>query len=542
MNGGCAARQAALGAGGRPSGWVVQRVLVQAVVLTLVSGALLTFRLGTKDFWGDEIASLQLASPSSGAIPETVATHDIHPPLFFLVLGLWTRLVDDRDVAAVRLLPAFFAVAAVLATYALGVKLSGTKVAFAAGLILATSPLLVLRGLMVRPFSMAACLSVISLFFGARALHSPRGRDWVMYVIATTLMLYTDYLLVSYVVVLNLIFALVPGKSRELWARWAAAQATVLLLLSPQLPTLGRQATSLESWIHPAYLAGSLLGAATKIAFPVYSFLFGETVYPWNLPVSGVGMLVGGVLYLLGVRRMTGGPDVARRAWLLVWTPILLLTVLTSTVFRGGSFAMFPGRLLFVLPVFVLTMANGLIAVRRPLLRVVLLAVVLAVHGYALRNYYAGEQFLNPNYVIPWRTIARDLEAAVSPGDVVVATSDGLAWNRGTLPLLHFGEAHTGALVRQAISARKPRRIWLQIRGGGDPTGYVLRPEFRHWLAEDYVVVSQRGYVPQPPEAVRWRGLVLGQEIGGFNVVVYEYARRGSAAGAAGGETTARRN
>lgn len=509
--------------------------VLHCALLALVALSILGFRLDAKDFWGDEISSLSFASGETVTIIGTLATRDIHPPLFFILLGSWTSVFGSTEVAAVRLLPALISILGILATYFLARELWGPQFGFLASLLLATSPLLVLRGLMVRPYSLVLCLAMLSLAFQVRLLREPRPREFVGYTLATTLMLYTDYLSATLLLAQNVLVLIYRSKDPRFWPRWVAAQVAVFLLFGPQMLALVKQATTLRGWIAPAYLSGSILGPPVKIAFTLYSFVLGETVYPWTFHISIVGLSVAGFLYAYGLRHAVDHPAQLWRPLLLGWTPIIALTALTSTVFRGGSFAMFPGHLLFVLPLFILPITRGLLALRNPIVKGVLLLVLFTVHGYALKNYYAGEQFLNPNYVIPWRRIAADLRSAVTPGDVVIATSDGLQWNRGTLATLHFGELETAATVWEAILQRKPERIWLQIREGGDPTGYVLRPEFRRRLSDLYVLVGQRGYVPQPPEAVGWRRRLLGQQITDFNVVVYQYLRRNSPLRPAGG-------
>jgi len=69
-------------------------------IIVLFLGFLLrVFRLGDQSIWYDEGVSLYLAQQTPGQIIRHTAG-DIHPPLYYLVLHVWTSVVGDSEFAA----------------------------------------------------------------------------------------------------------------------------------------------------------------------------------------------------------------------------------------------------------------------------------------------------------------------------------------------------------------------------------------------------------------------------------------------------------
>src|SRR5947209_5892355 len=83
-------------------------MLVVAVVLRFAS-------LGRLSLWSDEAFSVTLARQPPSVI---LATGDIHPPLYYLLLHFW--IVTNDSEFWVRVPSAAFGVFAVIVTYAIG--------------------------------------------------------------------------------------------------------------------------------------------------------------------------------------------------------------------------------------------------------------------------------------------------------------------------------------------------------------------------------------------------------------------------------------
>jgi len=112
-------------------------VMVLALILG-IAAALRFYNLDAQSLWADEGNSAALATRSLAAISADAA-NDIHPPLYYWLLHLWTSIFGHAE-SGLRSLSAVFGVLLVLATAELGRRLYHTAGGFAAGLIAAVAP------------------------------------------------------------------------------------------------------------------------------------------------------------------------------------------------------------------------------------------------------------------------------------------------------------------------------------------------------------------------------------------------------------------
>src|SRR5512136_1287988 len=189
----------------------------RGVWLIILGGfALRLYRLGAQSLWYDETVSAYLASQS---IPDLIAhtAHDIHPPAYYLLLHLWTRLAGRSEFAL-----AFFSLAFGLLLiplcYALARRLIGRPAAVWSALLVAISPYNLWYSQEVRMYTLGAALGLASVYFFVRmfaGLHSnvdhaqqtrpPILRDFIVYAFVSELGLYTLYYFAFLLVFENLL-------------------------------------------------------------------------------------------------------------------------------------------------------------------------------------------------------------------------------------------------------------------------------------------------------------------------------------------------
>jgi 4-amino-4-deoxy-L-arabinose transferase-like glycosyltransferase len=136
--------------------------------------ALRLVHLGTAPFWLDEVITaewMRLPWTQVVAIP----LHDNHPPLYFLLLKVWTLVAGDST-WALRL-PSVIASAAAIPLVAVAAgafagRSAGRWAAWFAGL----SPYLVQHGQEARMYALVACLAAGNLVFFARWVRDPASR------------------------------------------------------------------------------------------------------------------------------------------------------------------------------------------------------------------------------------------------------------------------------------------------------------------------------------------------------------------------------
>ena len=179
-----------------------------------------------------------------------------HPPLYYLGLNIWARLVGTSSLL-LRLPALLFGLATLVALRHLGRRLlpEGRAGEWAA-LFLALAPWFVALTVFLRPYSQVLCIASWASVWALRAAErGARRRDWVGFALLSLAGLYTLY---HYVFVLawHLALLLTSSLSLERGPRLARWRALALVLLglaagfAPWLPAVLRWTGADASQIH----------------------------------------------------------------------------------------------------------------------------------------------------------------------------------------------------------------------------------------------------------------------------------------------------
>jgi mannosyltransferase len=254
--------------------------------LVAVGAFLRLYLLGSKSIWLDEAFSISMGQRGLIDLLHKVILSDTHPPLYYLALKFW--MILGAGELQVRLLSVLFSIAAIPVMYALVADLYGDKrIGLVGATILAFSPFQVWYAQEARMYAMLTLLVLLSAYFFFRALKTGERRDWIGYVIATALALYTDNGAIWYVVTIS-IFYLVsfkrfPGKPID----WFLSNAAIGLLYIPWLPFFLEQARQVtQSFWLPAPTFSTVLGTFLdfhSFNFPVteFSLLYMAVIFVW---------------------------------------------------------------------------------------------------------------------------------------------------------------------------------------------------------------------------------------------------------------------
>jgi uncharacterized membrane protein len=98
--------------------------------------------------------------------------HDIHPPIYFLLLYLWRRLGGAETEASLRLLTVAISMAW-MSLALVWLKSYRRSAALIAGLILATQPFLVRYGQEIRDYALLILFTVVAFYFTSASLRPP---------------------------------------------------------------------------------------------------------------------------------------------------------------------------------------------------------------------------------------------------------------------------------------------------------------------------------------------------------------------------------
>lgn len=229
--------------------------LLAALALILLLAAAVRFHnLEAQSFWNDEGISYVQSTRTFGEIA-TNAARDVHPPLYYWLLGGW-RLLAGESEFALRLLSAFFSILSVALAYALGHRLYGHIAGMTAAAFVSLNTFSIYYAQELRMYSLLAAIAAASMWlfigFMQRRGSAPSYRALVGLGLLNAAGLYTQYSYPLVMIAQGLLFVILlfmrfRQQDRHLLSllgAYAAANVLTLLLYAPWLPTAWVQVTS----------------------------------------------------------------------------------------------------------------------------------------------------------------------------------------------------------------------------------------------------------------------------------------------------------
>ena len=425
--------------------------------------------------WGDEAGELpMLHGPLGGVIH--FAAKDVHPPLYYLLLFCWQKIPLGIDwVAQARLISVLFALLGTVALDSLWGRRFEERTRLTLLALWTLSPCLLLYARMCRSYSLQMLLAIVAAALLSRVAAQPTWRRAALLSLALLAAMYTHYVAgIALVATVNLVLFY--------RRRWPSALAIDGAVAIGYLPWIWRLTASLASWgSNPRNytLTGSrVLEVPVKFAYWSMSFVLGEAV-------PDAVLVLGALLLPLVAAVAWRG---ARRTPELAWLACALGAIGFIGVARWVSYPFVPARMLFVLPFFLLLVAQGAAqgaGGRRWGALVVAAMLLLSLSG--IWCYFHRIDFRNKQYPMPMREIAgrilRDSPAPESAILVDSTNSDPVALEYalgGQRPCLWTGMAETPAALTRLLADRRIRMVWF-LRNTHDvsPTGLNAQFEAR---------------------------------------------------------------
>ena len=390
-----------------PPTWLVAAALVVAAV-----GSVTRF-LTTSALWLDEALSANIAALPLGDIGEALR-HDGHPPLYYVLLHLWTEVFGTGDVE-VRALSGVLAVVTLPVAWFVGRRAGGATLGWLMVLVLGALPFASRYGTEARMYALIMLLVFAGWLVLERALEQPSWGRLISVTLVSGALLLTHYwafyLLGATGLVLVVAWWRATGDERSARVRIIAAVAGGGLLFLPWLPSFLEQARSTGTpWAEPE--------RPTKVLAQLFSDLGGVDNAERILFSMALGLLL--VLGLFGRARdrstieldLRTRPDV--RLELLVAALTLAIAVAAGYLTNSG-FA--PRYLAMVAPLVVLGAAWGLHRFTGTLALVLALLVFLATSAFGIIDVITHER-------TQMDELASVIEEQGEAGDVVVYCPD----------------------------------------------------------------------------------------------------------------------
>ena len=226
-----------------PASWIL--CLIVILIACWLRWSTLTF----ESIWADEAFSIELVSHGWLDVVRGTAA-DQHPPLYYLVLKLWTT--GGLSVFQFRYLSAAFSILEVTLVAAWGRKVLGLQAGLVAGLLLALSPLHTQWAQSVRMYSFVSLLCTLSCILLYRNI---LGRGGLLAcAVVNVLAIYTHNVAIFLVGVQLVLVSLFSARHKNwgLAKNWMRTNLLLGLLYVPWLFVLFRQATqNTMTWAGP---------------------------------------------------------------------------------------------------------------------------------------------------------------------------------------------------------------------------------------------------------------------------------------------------
>ncbi|WP_077046546.1 glycosyltransferase family 39 protein [Pseudomonas sp. KK4] len=213
-----------------------------AVLILMLAVVARFYDLTASAIWGDEGSSLLMSRYTLSGI-WFHAAHDVHPPLYFMLLHAWIELFGD-GMFSIRSLSALPGVVAVVLGVWLVRLIATSRAALLAGLMLALLPTAVRYSQEVRMYSLLGMWllgATIALVYWVK--QPRRKRALVVYTLLMSAGFYTHYFTALCVLVhwaYLLVLSLQPGHPLKHINRpaWWVANITIVALFAPWVPGL----------------------------------------------------------------------------------------------------------------------------------------------------------------------------------------------------------------------------------------------------------------------------------------------------------------
>ncbi|HEY1688890.1 MAG TPA: glycosyltransferase family 39 protein [Solirubrobacteraceae bacterium] len=215
------------------------------LLLIALAAALRLATIDLQSFWFDEaFTPVYVIHPSFTATMHTMSHTENTPPLWYVLIWIWTRIFGT-GVVAMRLPSAFAGIALVPVAWAIGDQLAGRRAALAAAAMLACNPLLVWYSQEARAYELYALTGGIAFLCFLRAERLPSGRRMAAFGLAGCLALLSHYFAVFLLVPMSLWLL----RKRERWRVAVPAVGAIAVVGLALVPLLLAQGGNGTQWI-----------------------------------------------------------------------------------------------------------------------------------------------------------------------------------------------------------------------------------------------------------------------------------------------------
>ncbi len=441
------------------------------VGITILGTGVRLYRLGAQSLWIDEAFSRWAASFPLDLSLKILIMDTVHPPLFYLLLRPVAMAGESEFI--LRLPAAFFGVAAIPLTYAVGRRIFGEGVGLLAAFLLSLSPMHVWYSQEARMYTMTPFWALLGMYFFSGLLEKggSRAAPWLGLGISSALAYLTHYFTL-FLPLIQFIYLLYTFRNNyHLLKKWVICQALAFAPLVPWLLAVySQEVVSLGiGWIAPPRLL--------SLPLTLWGFSLSRPEQPGLLTFVGLALFA--LAFLNGVRLAFSEPRGPLAVlWLLLPLAVSLIISLRRPIYVDRFFT-------FALPAHLILVARGALGLRQKTWRLVLAGGLALGVALSLPDVYYAPAYAKED----WRAAARYIEQEERAGDALALRKQDL--------MVPFDYYYKGQLKREIVEGDESlaeivagrKRLWLVYRLLQPPVHLQVEeleeePAVRAWLEE----------------------------------------------------------
>lgn len=264
--------------------------IITPMILGVVFIILCSFNL-RQSIWLDESYSAYLTRFSFSDIWNFTAS-DVHPPLFYFVLKIWSMIFGYTDFG-MRFMSVFFgAIAIVFAWHWLKRKF-GVKPAILATLLMTISPMFLRYGQEMRMYTMAAAIIFGATYTLELAIDTKKRKFWIIYGVLISLGMWTHYF-TALIWLAQLAYLIFVYRKKIFQKNIITSYVLAVILYLPWLPSLIKQTGVVQSGF---WIGDTSISTISDFFTNTFFYLDAGKVIGWILPLALV--LFCSLIYLL---------------------------------------------------------------------------------------------------------------------------------------------------------------------------------------------------------------------------------------------------
>lgn len=343
-----------------------------------------------------------------------IAKH--YPPSIFYYCIVYVYSLLFGSGQSLRVISVVFSLFSLVIFYFLSRLFLNRKDSIYAFLIMAINPFHLWYAQEARPYSMACFFTILTVYSYIRALRVNKFWCWVVFTFLSMLVLHTSYYSIFLLMVTGVI--LLFREYRRCVKAWSLSIITALLLFMPILLIIRGQ---LDIMINGFWLVPPTLETLFN-TFAVFNF--GYSAARWQYYAGS------GVLLFLFAYCLYSYYRKDRKSAAIIFM-FLTLPIAITYLFSIFVFPIYFSRYLLIFsPFYYIVIAGGIGAIRRKIIRrivmvtVAVLILISAVnyhHGFMLSNPYGEDFYFGVHYKKDYKGLIESIDHNLRDSDTVIA-------------------------------------------------------------------------------------------------------------------------